>query len=296
MNLGNLQRARMIFGKIVHNKTEVPQLRDAQVRLIRVLVHLELWDEAGREADALLSRDKDLKPLESVVARGARALKQLQQGDLDRAERDVDAALSIIEERQFNIPSKIHRDVAVAYFALGELRRRRADAVRFVPLPAAFADQLERRCQLLLDAQSAYSTSMRAYDAHWSVMAGYRVGELYAQLHADLMDLLAATAISDPASERLFEAALRLRYTVLLSKAVTLLEHTLAVAARTGEDSQWVKRAREARESLEASLSREQAALDLVPYSREQLEAALANLNKSHAIRASGAQSHSHSM
>ncbi len=284
--LGEFPACAENFKRVVHSQGSNPQHRDAQVRLIRVLVFLERWGEAGQEADSFLERYKDPRPLEVIVARGGRALAELSVEDLVRAERDVESARSIIEDQQFQIPARIHRDVAVVYFALGELRRRRAGNIRFVPLSSNFSNQLEQRCQLLLDAQFAYSTSMRAYDAHWSIMAGYRVGELYAQLHADLMQLLATDSPSDPERKRLFEAALRLRYSVLLSKAVNSMEHTLAAAARTNESSNWVQLTRESYLGLKNSLAEEQAALDTIPYSRQEVQSALENLRQNQASRA----------
>ncbi len=267
------------FMKVVHGSVAPPQQRDARVRLVRVLVYLERWKEAGLESETLLG--EGLRPIEAIVARGARAMAEIEQGELDRAERDIEGARSIVEEQQFQLPAKIHRDIAVVYYALGELRRKRASAIRFVPPSVTFSDKLEQRCQLLLDAQSAYSNSMRAYDAHWSVMAGYRVGELYAELHADLMELLGASSFDSPERGRLFEAALRLRYSVLLSKALTLMDHTLTLAARNHDDSQWVRLTHESYRLLSESLSKEQAALAAVPYTREEMNAALNHLGKS---------------
>jgi tetratricopeptide (TPR) repeat protein len=267
------------FKKVVHSPAAPPQRRDARVRLVRVLVYLERWKEAGLESEALLG--EGLRPIEAIVARGARAMAEIEEGELDRAERDIEGARSIVEEQQFQLPAKIHRDIAVVYYALGELRRKRASAIRFVPPSAIFSAKLEQRCQLLLDAQSAYSNSMRAYDAHWSVMAGYRVGELYAELHADLMELLGALSFDSPERARIFEAALRLRYSVLLSKALTLMDHTLTLAARNHDDSQWVRLTRESHRRLSESLSKERAALATVPYTREEMNAALNNLGRS---------------
>ncbi len=284
--LGEFPACAENFKRVVHDQRATPERRDAHVRLIRVLVYLEQWSDAGREADSFLELYKDLRPLEVIVAKGGRALAELGAEDLVRAERDVESARSIIEDQQFQIPARLHRDVAVVYFALGELRRRRAGNIRFVPISSNFSDQLEQRCQLLLDAQFAYSMAMRAYDAHWSIMAGYRVGELYAQLHADLMELLAADSPIDPERKRLFEAALRLRYSILLSKAVNSMEHTLAAAVRTNESSRWVQLTRDAYQGLKNSLAQEQAALDAIPYSREQLLSALENLRQNQVSRA----------
>lgn len=268
------------FKKAVHGSTSLPQRHDARVRLVRVLVFLERWDEAGQEADAMLELEKGLRPIEVVVARGARAMAALDKGELEPAERDIEVARGLVEEHQLQLPIKIHRDVAVVYFALGELRRRRAESIRFVPPMPDFSLKLEQRCQLLLDAQSAFSESMRAYDAHWSVMAGYRVGQLYAQLHADLMALVGAMTFEDAERAHLFEAALRLRYSVLLKKALALMDHTLSVAARTHDDSHWAQLSQQAQRQLTESLSSEEAALAAVPYTREQLTAALQNLIK----------------
>ena len=275
------------FKRAVYGPASLPQQHDAHVRLVRVLVHLERWSEAGHEADGLLHQGKGLRPIEEIVARGARAMAELEHGDLGAAERDIESARSLVEDQQFQLPVKIHRDIAVVYFALGELRRRRADAIQFVPPTADFSEKLEQRCQLLLDAQSAFSNSMRAYDAHWSVMAGYSVGQLYARLHADLMELLGALSFDEPERGRLFEAALRLRYSVLLSKAVSLMDHTLTVAARTKDDSTWVRLTRESYQRLNDSLTREQSALALVPYTRDQMNAALQNLREVHRTNAS---------
>ena len=100
------------------------------------------------------------------------------------------------------------------------------------------------------------------------------------------MELLAADSPIDPERKRLFEAALRLRYSILLSKAVNSMEHTLAAAVRTNERSRWVQLTRDAYQGLKNSLAQEQAALDAIPYSREQLLSALENLRQNQVSRA----------
>lgn len=161
--------------------------------------------------------------------------------------------------------------------------RRRAEKITFVPVPQNFAQVLEERCQLLLDAQRAYSDTMRAYDAHWSAMAGYRVGQLYQELHEDLMAMPHPVAADTDARKQLFEGALRLRYSVLLDKALAMMEHTLAMASRTGEHSQWVLKAEEAKHQLEEAQKQENAAIDRLPYTRAELRRALEDLAKKRA-------------
>jgi hypothetical protein len=158
-----------------------------------------------------------------------------------------------------------------------EARRRRAEAVRLSSDVVEFAARLEQRCQLLLAAQSAYSDTMRAHDAHWSTIAGYRVGELYERLHAELV----AIPLPRDGTERerqLFEGAMRLRYSVLLDKASSMLEHTLAMAQRTGEDSAWVQRTEQSRRALQRAMADERQALDRLPFTRADLQKAMDDL------------------
>jgi hypothetical protein len=118
---------------------------------------------------------------------------------------------------------------------------------------------------------------MRAYDPHWSTMAGYRVGELYERLHEELMQIPPPRAGTE--RERLlFEGAMRLRYSVLLDKASSMLEHTLAMAQRTGETSEWVRRTEQSRGQLARARAEQQSALDRLPFSRAELQQALDDL------------------
>ncbi|MEB2310197.1 MAG: hypothetical protein OZ921_13090 [Sorangiineae bacterium] len=252
--------------------------RAALVREIRLLAYFERWEEAGRAADALVARHPDLRPLEEIVAMSGKALALLAAGETDAAATFIERGRSAIEDNRLDQAGRVPRDLAQLYYALGELRRLRAEQIRFVPVPADFAATLEARCQLLLDAQSAYSDAMRAYDAHWSAMSGYRVGELYERLHQELMSVPPPPAATTDADRQLFEGAMRLRYSVLLAKALTMMNHTVQMASRTGERSEWVERAKEARASIERAMKVEDAALARLPYSRADLEAALARL------------------
>ena len=127
---------------------------------------------------ALLLHLQDLTPVERVVAYGGKALSLLVTDDPDQAEYFISKGRDIVDAARLDAAGAVPRDLAELYFALGELRRIRGERIRLAPPPPDFVAALEKRCQLLLDAQSAYSDTMRAYDAHWSAMAGFRVGEL----------------------------------------------------------------------------------------------------------------------
>jgi hypothetical protein len=130
----------------------------------------------------------------------------------------------------------------------------------------------------LLDAQDAYATAMRAYDAYWSAMAGYRVGAMYQRLHRDLMLIAPPAAAKTKEQKSLFEGAMQLRYRVLLDKGLKMMDRTLAMAQRTGESSSWVHRIRDAKQDLELALEAAQRAVDRLPYSERDLQRALDDL------------------
>lgn len=253
--------------------------RDALLRAIRLLCFMERWKRCGEASDLFMSRYPQRDYGEDIVAFGGKALWRVSEGDVEGATYYIEKARTLVEEHRLDAAGKIPRDVAQLYFALGEVRRIRAEKIRFNPLPANFPAVLEERCQLLLDAQSAYSDSMRAQDAHWSAMAGFRVGELYHKLHEDLMDVPQPKADTDQ-KKQLFEGAMRLRYSILLDKALTMMEHTLSMSARTGEKSAWVAKAQDAKQKLQKAQKAEQAAIDKLPYTREQLQAALDDVAK----------------
>jgi hypothetical protein len=186
----------------------------------------------------------------------------------------------VIESERYDHLGTLPRDVAALYFALGELRRKKGEAIKFDPMPSDFLQALENRCQWILDAQSAYSQAMRAQDAHWSAMAGVSVGRLYAELHQELTNMPRPGAADSKQRRELFDGALRLRYSILLTKANSMLRATLALRDRDQARGPWVTRAEETLREIEAAEEKEERALSALPYTREQLQQALHDLSE----------------
>ena len=195
------------------------------LRAARIEAYLEQWSPLAAMADVLLAR-ADLTDVERLEAYGDKSLAIVESGDPDAAERFVIKGRDIIDALRLGEGGKLPLEVAQIHFALGEIRKLRSEAIVFVPVPANFAVVLERRCQGLLDAQSAYSDAMRSYDAHWAAMSGYRIGQLYQRLHEDVIHVPAPQSANTPEKKQLFEGAMRLRYRILLQKGLTMMEHT----------------------------------------------------------------------
>lgn len=275
---GQLERALAAYEENVRRFPDRDRSVLALVRAIAISLHLERWQRAGELAQVALASESSLGPLSRVQVYAGGALSRLAADDEKGAEWFIEKGRALIDEQRLDAAGRISEELAPLYFALGELRRRRGERIVFVPTPKNFAEVMESRCQLLLDAQSAYSDSFRAYDAHWSSMAGFRVGELYERLHRDLMAIEPPVLADTDEKRRLFAAAMRLRYAILLEKAAGMLQHTLTMAQRTGEASPWVERSRVTMAEIRAAQQREQEALAALPYSRATLEAALQEL------------------
>ncbi len=252
----------------------------ASARAMRLAVHLEHWTLANQLVDSFERLTPTPTPTEQALVDAARAMHAIERGQLEEAQRFIDEGLAVIEDHRIDSVGQLPRDVAALYFALGESKRVGAQRIKFVPRPADFAAVLEARCQLVLDAQRAYAEAMRAYDAHWSSMAGVRTSELYASLHHDLMQVPPPASAKTEVSSALFQGAMRLRYSVLLEKALTLLEHTLQMTERTGQRSPWSERAVEARQAILDAKRVEDEALDRLPYTRQELAKALDDLRR----------------
>jgi|HubBroStandDraft_6_1064221.scaffolds.fasta_scaffold53833_2 tetratricopeptide (TPR) repeat protein len=266
------------YKKLLERFPDHPTTRGAYLRLLRLYSYLERWSDLAAVADRALAL-KDLTVLEAIEAHGAKGLGLVEQDQVDDAARQVGLARDLIEEHRLGESGPPPIELAEVSFALGEVRKKRSERIVFDPVPPSFAEVLEQRCQGLLDAQGAYTEAMRSYDAHWSAMAGYRVGQLYQQLHRDVMRIPPSKA-DTLRKKQLFEGAMRLRYRVLLEKGQKMMDGTVRLGARTGEDSAWVHRAEEAKRDIELALDDEKKALSKLPFTEDELQAALDLLKK----------------
>jgi len=248
------------------------------VRATRLLVFLGRFAPAGLYAERLLKKPEQLSDFDRIAVFSARALALIERGEDQQASYFIEKGRDIIDAKQLDAAGRVPRDLAQLYYALGEYRRVRAERVVFQPMPPNFGAVLEERCQLLLDAQSAYGDSMRAYDAHWSAMAGFRTVELYERLHQDLLAVQPPPSADTELKRQLFDGAVRTRYAILLTKAKAMAEHTLTMAERTGEHSEWVERTRVALKSIDERIAAEDATLAKLPYTRADFEAYLAQM------------------
>jgi len=274
-----LERALAAYELYAQRTPATARGREAMLRATRLLVFLGRFAPAGVYAERLLQRPSELGDTERIAVLSARALALIEAGEEQQASYFIEKGRDVVDAHQLDAAGRISRDLAQLYYALGESRRVKAERIVFQPMPPNFGAVLEERCQLLLDAQSAYADSMRAYDAHWSAMAGYRTAELYQRLHQDLLAVQPPPSADTERKRQLFEGAVRTRYAILLTKARALAQSTLSMAERTGETSGWVDRTRAALKNIDSSIRDEEAALAKLPYTKQDFEAYFAQMS-----------------
>lgn len=274
--LGQHETAIARFRTLLKDHPKMLIAKHGLVRMSRLLGYLERWPALETAAKQLLLR-ADLVVMDRIEGHGALALSYIERGQRDPAIVSLSKATAIIDKHGFGRSGVPPVQLAQVSFAEGELRRLESEAIALTPVPDNFGEVLEARCQGLLDAQSSYTDAMRSRDAHWSAMSGYRVGQLYQQLHREAMAIPAPGAPTLK-QQRLFQAAMRLRYRILIEKGLRMMAATVALGERSGQASEWAARARESKRQLEQQLVDEKAALAASGYTEEEIQAALDKL------------------
>jgi tetratricopeptide (TPR) repeat protein len=277
--LGDLAKAAERYRASAELDPEAPTAKTAWIRTSRIDAYLERWDDLLLVSEKILAR-RDLSTLEQLEGMGGKGLALVFMNRIPEAYDVLVQARNIIEDKKLGMAGPPPLELAQVSFAMGEVKRIKSEAIVFVPVPPDFGATLEDRCTGLLDAQSAYTDAMRSMDAHWSAMAGYRVGQLYQKLHEDVMKAPPPSVASTIRQQQLWEGAMRLRYRVLLEKGLAMMKGTVDLGERTGEASPWIARAKESKKELELALEAEKAALAKLPFTEAEIQAALDDLKK----------------
>ena len=236
-------------------KYDGPDAVEASFRVAECQYHLRELGDARATLDALASRP-GLSAADRVRALAQRGIVELEDGHPEDAERSLRLAVSTFREAGEAERLDEHYAAQAQYY-LGEVYR---EWFRGLPLDpskgddAALQRDLEHKAEMLLSAQGHYLRAIRMGNDRWAVASGFRIGELYDELRAQLLDAPLPPGL-DEEHQAAYRAELRRRVRVLAAKAITAYEQTLSRAARAGvDDLRFLSEA-------QASLARLKAAL-----------------------------------
>jgi len=222
--------------------------KHARFQLAFLYVETQRFDEAFKTAELLLGHT-GLSSDERSEAMARRAEALLGRRKLDAAAAAAHEALLFYRTRAED--ARVHDPffVASASHTLAETIRLRSE---LIVIPAAEVEEqhavLERRAQLLLQAQRAYFDTIRLTDAYWASASGYRIGAMYDRFWNAIMTAPVPppkTEMTAPELE-IYRTAYRLRLAELarplVRHAIRYWELTLAMVQRTGVRSEWTER------------------------------------------------------
>ncbi len=272
-------KARDEFLDLARRFPQLVKARSALVRAATLDAYLEDW-EALQDIGRVLLVRSDLDDVDRLVGLGARGLARVELGDDTHASADINDGLDLADQLHYGDRDVLPVAVAQLRFALGELRRVRSERIRLEPLPPDFVAKLEERCGGLLEAQAAYAQAVRSVDPHWAAMSGYRVGEMYRELHKDLMSVPPPATSKTQRQKQIFFAFMHLRYRILLEKGLREIGQTIALGERTSDSSPWISRAKDAAVEMQTALADEKAQIARMPFTEDEVKQALDLLTK----------------
>jgi len=231
-----------------------PDADEAAFRAAAALWHLGELKEARSLLEELAGRT-DLSLSDRVRAFTELGVVELDLGDLEGSERALRRAVATWQEAADRERLDDYH-AGQAHYYLGEVARRRFQAVPIDPsrdTPEALSAALEEKAQRLLDAQGHYLRAIRVGNADWAVAAGFRVGELYDELHARLSGAPLPPGL-DAEQQAAYREELARKVRVLLTKALAVHEQTLQWARQAGVENPFVGRTQESLERMKRLL------------------------------------------
>ena len=203
-----------------------------------------------------------LKPADMIEALTDAGVSHFMSDDRITAEYRFMKARRIYKEASKTERLQVKYFVAQSAFYLAELARLEFSEFKLtypkaselkgeVTLESAMGQQLEEKCQRLLRAQYAFTRTVREGHAGWASASGYKVGQMYEELHGELSSLPVPDDLPKSA-KALFTQMLEDRILILLEKALSIWQSTAEMAVRTEEDNLWVNKTKESLERLRA--------------------------------------------
>ncbi len=229
---------------------------DAAFRVAECHYHLDDYPPAIEVLTTLAARE-DIPAQDQLQARVHRGICLVENGQLDEAERQLRESLGWWERRN-QIERLDEYFPSQAQFFLGEIYRLYFEHVELNPDRGEekLGEDLEYKCELLLSAQGHYLRSIRIGHGQWATSSGFRIGALYETLYDAMLNARVPADLNEEEAE-IYRKELRKRVRVLITKAISIYERTLAAAERIGSETPFVEQTRRSLERMKDILLEE---------------------------------------
>ncbi len=226
---------------------------DAAFRLAECHYHLDQYAQAVEILSVIAARE-DIPAQDRLQAKVHRGICQLEDGALDAAEISLRDSLSYWAEKK-EAERLDEYFPGQAQFFLGEIYRIFYERVELDPEQGEdeLAKDLETKCEMLLSAQGHYLRSIRIGDGQWATASGFRIGALYEDLYDAMLNAKVPLGL-DEDQQQLYREELRKKVRVLVTKAMSIYERTLAAAERIGAENPFIAKTRESLDRLKQIL------------------------------------------
>lgn len=215
---------------------------EGQMRAAVAEHHLDRVGDAAARLHALAER-QDAPPQLRGEALLQEGVCRIELGDRARGEPLLQSSLDLFAALARQEPVDPALFAQAEYWLgegyRGEFRARKLDPSRMDD--RALSDALEDKARLLLAAQDRYLRCIRRGHGEWATAAGYHIGEMYEELHDQLVSAPLPPGLSEE-QRASYRGQLRERVRSLVQKAIRVYEETLSVAERTGARGSYVEK------------------------------------------------------
>lgn len=226
---------------------------DAAFKLAECLYQTTDWAGAIAILGTIAER-KDLPATDRLQAHVQQGVCMLENRQPEAAEKKFREALNFwaAHKEEHRLDDYFP---AQAQFFMGEIYRLYFEDVALDPDlgEKKLGENLEYKCEMLLSAQAHFLRAIRIGDPRWGTAAGFRIGALYEALY-DAMVHSKAPSDLDADQVELYREELKKKIRVLVTKAMSVYERTLAAAERVGVDSPFITKTRESLDRMKALL------------------------------------------
>lgn len=249
--------AARFYRKIVQNYPGEDDTTDAYYRLAEAYQHLGEHRKIVELMTRAMLRD-GLSTFDRIEAHVRRANALLEVGKLSDAGESYRSVLKL--NQRAPAEERLQTDaryIVRAYFGLGKVYHRKSSEITLTLPPESMGQDLEEKAQLLLRAQKHYLDALRQHHPHWSVAAGFMIGQLYEDFYSDIY----AAEIPDDLTEKqvhLYFEELRGRIDPLMKRAIKVYKKNLSLSKRIGQtadSNEWVEQTEESLRRMQAFLN-----------------------------------------